>query len=307
VSDYRGADEVRLIVRVLARSIANVARDETAEAESALRKNRQDAGSDDPESVRKLRIAIRRAEYELEAMSDLDPTLDIDVLVRQLHDIGKPLGDLRDAEILEQRITKALGERATSAEGQELLARVATERHEAQRSSDLLLDSAGFRDVMNALNEYRLSLPPNAVSPAMARPVVQEAVRILWRTLRHAAKKAKNDESDENLHALRRTAKRAVYLTRAFSYVLGPSSEEFTLRLVALQKLLGRQHDHVIVSEWLQREAKDEPELEHLMHVLANEERGRADGNTEHWVRYWKSVRDLHPNKTVLTTYSFFN
>ena len=307
MSDYRGADEVRLIVRVLARSIANVARDETAAAESALRENRREGGSDDPASVRKLRIAIRRAEYELEAMGDLDSTLDNRVLVRQLHDIGKPLGDLRDAEILQQRLTKALGERGASADGQELLAKVATERREARRSCDLLLDSAGFQDVLNALNEYRLSLPPDAVSPAMAQPVVQEAVRILWRALRHAAKKAKNDESDENLHSLRRTAKRAVYLTRAFSYVLGPSSEEFTLRLVALQKLLGRQHDHVIVSEWLKREAKSEPQLKDLMHNLASDERRRADGNTSHWARYWQSVRDLHPNKTVLTTYSFFD
>jgi CHAD domain-containing protein len=307
VLDKWDADEVHLIIRVLARSIANVARDETGAAERVLRESRRHGDSDDPASVRKLRIAFRRAEYELEALSELDSSLDTHSLVRKFHEIGKPLGDLRDAEILEQRLTKALGERAESFEGRQLLGKVAQERGEAQRSADALLDSKDFQEALHALKEYRMSLPPDAVTPAMARPVVQEVVHISWRTLRHAAKKARKDESDELLHALRRTVKRTVYLTRAFSYVLGPSSEEFTLRLTALQKLLGRQHDHVIVSEWLMQWTTNDPVLNHLMHALAQEERARADGYTSHWIRYWKSVRDLQPSETVLTTYSFFD
>jgi CHAD domain-containing protein len=284
-----------------------VAREETSAAESVLRESRRGGDSDDPVSVRKLRIAFRRAEYELEALSELDSSLDTHSLVRKFHEIGKPLGDLRDAEILEQRLTKGLGERASSLQGRQLLAKVSEERSEAQRSADGLLDSRDFQEALRALREYRMSLPPDAVSPAMARPVVQEAVRISWRTLRRAAKKARDDESDELLHALRRTVKRTAYLTRAFSYVLGPSSEEFTLRLIALQKLLGRQHDGVIVSEWLLKWTTGDPVLNHLMYTLAQEERERADGYTSHWIRYWKSVRDLHPSETVLTTYSFFD
>jgi CHAD domain-containing protein len=307
VSDYRGVDDARLIVRVLVRGIVNVAREETSAAESVLRQNRQERNPDDPASIRKLRLALRRAEYELDSMAQLDSTLDVDLLVRFLHEVGRPLGELRDAEILEQRMTKALGERAKSLEGRQLLHTVAEERHSAQRSTDALLESAAFRESLAALSQYRLSLPPDAVSPAMARPVVQEAVRVAWRGLRRAAKKSKVDESDDQLHELRQMVKRTAYLTRAFSYVLGPSSEEFTLRLVALQKLLGRQHDHVIVSEWLRNEAKREPSLRDLMRAIAIEERARADGYTSHWIRYWKSVRDLHPNETILTTYSFFD
>ncbi|MFY9782635.1 MAG: CHAD domain-containing protein [Acidimicrobiales bacterium] len=307
MSDFRGTDDVRLIVRVLVRGVANVAREEITTAEEVLRKNRLDGDADDPGSVRKLRIAIRRFEYELEALTDLDETLNAEAFIRQLHEIGRPLGRLRDAEILESRVLKALGDQASSVEGRQLMARVAEERREMQRSSDALVESSVFQETLTAISGLRTSLPSNAVSPAMARPVVQEAVRLSWRNLRQAAKKAKNDESDELLHALRRTVKRTVYLTRAFSYVLGPSSEEFTLRLISLQKILGRQHDHVTVSEWLKAESKREPQLRELMYALASEERDRADGYTSHWVRYWKSVRDLHPNETVLTTYSFFD
>ncbi len=307
MNNHRGADETRLIVRVLARSITNVAREEIATAHAALRTSGTEGGAGNSTSVRQLRIALRRAEYELSAMSDLDSSLEIDVLLRNLHEIGRPLGELRDLEVLEQRVAKALGHRAASFEGRELEMKVAEERREAERLTDVLLVSPSFRHVVGELDDYRLSLPTSAVSPAMARPVVQEAVRLLWRSLRHAAKKARNDDSDENLHALRQTVKRTVYLTRAFSYVLGPSSEEFTLRLVALQKILGRQHDHVVVASWLEREADSDEHLHELMHLLAKEERGRADGYKNHWVRYWKSVRDLRPNDSVLTTYSFFD
>jgi len=307
VSERIEDDDERVIVRVLVRGLVHVARQEIEAAESSVRRSRLEGDPLSPGSIRKLRIAIRRIEYQLATMGEVDPTLEVNELVDRLHEVGKPFGQLRDAEILSARVAKALGDRGATPEGERLLGAVAEERYLAQRASDSWLDSSTFHHMLESLNEFRLTLPSDAVSPAMARPVAQQAIRATWRSVKRAAKEAKVDSGDEALHALRRAVKHSVYLTRAFSYVLGPSSEEFVLRLVALQKLLGRQHDHVIVAIWLEEAGDDVASLKPLAHDVSLVERQRAANDAEQWTRHWQSVRDLHPKETVMTTYSFFS
>ena len=301
------SDDERLIARVLVRGLLNIAREDINSAESQVRKNRLEGDPDDPDSIRKLRLAFRRIEYQLETMGDVDESLAVAPLARQLHEIARPLGRLRDVEILESRVVKSLGPRAATPEGRRLLEVVADGRHDEQRATDAVLDSSDYRATLEALNASRLLLPSDAVTPTMARPVVQKVIRESWRRLRHVVKRAKVDSSDDDLHLVRRTVKRTVYSTRAFSYVLGPSSEEFTDRLATLQKILGRQHDHVIIAAWMGEQGDEHASLTQLTEQLGAEERRRADKYTNDWVRYWRAVRDLHPRETVLTTYSFFD
>ena len=307
MSEWVESDEGRLIVRVLVRGLVQVARGEITDAESSVRRARLEGDPEDPGSIRRLRIAIRRVEYQLATMRELDSTLKVASLVDQLHEVGKPFGALRDAEILCARVAKALGERVTSPEGQRLIETISEERYLAQRDSDVSLDSQEFRDAIGALNEFRTSLPADALTAAMARPVAQLAIRLTWRALKDAAKAAKDDESDESLHALRRSVKHANYMTRSLSYVLGPSSTEFAARLTTLQKLLGRQHDHVIVAGWLRDVGDDHASLEPIAHELSVDERRRADKDASEWRREWRSIRDLHPKTSVMTSYSFFD
>lgn len=307
MADSIESDDERLIVRVLVRGLLNIAREDITGAEAEVRTSRLEGDPDDPESIRKLRLALRRIEYQLETMADIDQSLMVDSLARQLHEVARPLGRLRDLEILDARVVKALGDRASTLEGRRLLETIAESRYREQRATDGVLDSSDFRATIEALNASRLLLPSDAVSPAMARPVVQKVILHSWRRLRRVVKRAKVASGDDDLHLVRQNVKRTVYSTRAFSYVLGPTSEEFTDRLVTLQKFLGRQHDHVIVAEWLRDQGNDRTSLRELTVPLGVHERRRADKYAKDWLRYWQAVRDLHPRETVLTTYSFFD
>jgi len=290
-----------VIGRVLVRGLLNVARESISAADAVVRKNRLAGDPDDPESIRKLRLSFRRVQYQLTTMSEVDHTLNAKPLIRQLREIGRPFGRLRDAEILELRVTKALGDRRTTPEGRQLIDIVAAIRRVEQQATDSLLNSMEYLETLRSINEFRSSLPPDAVSPAMARPVARRAVAVTWRGLRSEAKRAVADPTDANLHLMRIAGKRMVYSTQAYSYVLGGPADELARRVDAMQKFLGRQHDHVIVSVEIRRVGKDHPLLRELANALSAEERQRADDCARHWPRYWVSVRDLHPRESVLT------
>ena len=307
IDEWHHHDDERLIVRVLVRGLLHLARDEIESAEASVRRSRLEDEPQGSGSIRPLRIAIRRIEYQLATMGDVDSSLEVAALVDQLHEVGKPFGQLRDMEIISARVAKLLGDRADTHEVERLLETAADEKYRAQIASDVALDSGALRDAVAALNEFRKALPSDAVTAVMARPVAQQAIRVTWRSVKRAAATAKADGSDDSLHALRRSIKRAVYSTRGFSYVLGPSAEEFAARLVALQKVIGRQHDHVIVAEWLHQVGEDHASLKPLAHRASSEERRKAENGSTQWMRPWKEVRELHPKKTVMTTYSFFD
>jgi CHAD domain-containing protein len=307
VSEWVHSDEERIIVRVLLRGLVHIARGDIETAEASVQGARSRGGPENPESIRLLRIAIRRLEYQMTTMSDVDPSLKVGELTDRLHHVGEPFGQLRDTEIISERVTKVLGERRHTMEGKRLEELIAEQRGRAQRASDDALDSGELRSVLYALDEFRKRLPSDAITPAMARPVAQQAVRATWSTIKRSAKLAKKSGEDDDLHKLRRTVKRSVYSTRGFSYVLGPPSEEFAARLVVLQKALGRQHDRVIVSEWLRDAGESAASLWTLADVASREERRRADSGADDWVGPWKMVRELRPKESVMTTYSFFD
>jgi len=307
VSERIDSDDERLIARVLLRGLVHIARGDIESAEASVGASRTGSDLEDPESIRRLRISIRRIEYQITTMSDIDRSLRIDSLTEQLHLVGEPFGELRDTQIIAERVAKALGDRATSREGKHLLETIAKERDRAQRSSDGALSSGEVRAVVHALDAFRKTLPTDAITPAMARPVAQEAVRETWRSAKRAAKAAKKTGGDDQLHQLRRTIKRSVFSTRGFSYVLGPPAEEFAARLVVVQKALGRQHDRVITSEWLRSVGDNHDPLNLLAYDVSREERRRADSDGNDWVRPWAAVRELNPKESVMTTYSFFD
>lgn len=307
MSEWIHGDEERVIARVLLRGLVHIARGDIETAASAVQGARSDGGLENPESIRLLRIAIRRIEYQITTMSDVDPTLRVGELMDRLHHLGEPFGELRDTEIISERVTKVLGDRRHSVEGKRLVELITEQRDRAQRSSDDALESGELRFVLDALNEFRRRLPSDAITPAMARPVAQQAVRATWSAIKRSAKLAKKSGEDDDLHKLRRTVKRSVYSTRGFSYVLGPPSEEFAARLVVLQKALGRQHDRVIVSEWFRDAGKSDESLASLAGEASREERRRADSGADEWAGPWKMVRELRPKDSVMTTYSFFD
>jgi CHAD domain-containing protein len=266
-------------------------------ADTVVRTHRQEGLADDPEAIRKLRLSFRRVQYQLEMMAKIEKTLVTKTLIRRLQEVGKPFGNLRDAEVLELRVIKGLGKRSTTPEGDQLRRVAADERRHEQLATEALLDSRAYRETLQALDEYRRALPTQHVTPLVLRPVAQRVLRASWRELQREVKRAKHNGHDAQLHFLRITAKRALYSTQNFSKVLGPPAEELARRMDILQKFLGKQHDQVNASEWAKKLGKDHPSLKKLARALAAEERKRANANAKRWTPHWRSVCDLQPRQ----------
>jgi CHAD domain-containing protein len=266
-------------------------------ADSVVRKHLGEGLADNPEAIRKLRLSFRRVQYELETMAKIEKTLVTKTLIRRLQEIGKPFGNLRDAEVLELRVIKGLGPRGATPEGDQIIRIAASARRHEHLATEALLDSLAYRETLQTLHEYQRALPTQHVAPAELRPVAQRVLRDSWRELRREVKRTKRNVTNAQLHLLRITAKRALYSTQSFSKVLGPPAEEFALRLDLLQKFLGKQHDQVNAVAWIKAVGKNHLPLKKLAHALAAEEGRRARANAKRWSSRWESVRDLDPGQ----------
>jgi CHAD domain-containing protein len=277
------------------RELLLAATNEIEVAETVVRDNKRDGVPDDPESIRKLRLAFRRVLYRLEMMSDVEESLSSEDLLRRLQEVGEPLGELRDAEILEKLVIDALGDRIGSLQGRELVEIVTELRRDKQLSADTMIHSTTYQDVLKAMAQYRSSLQSLPVSTLPIRPIAQRVMYVSWHKLQRAVRKTKRDASDAQLHRLRITAKRTMYAAQAFEDWPGTPTKRFATRLDRLQKRLGDQHDHVVASAWIRQVAKDHPSLKRLTKTLSAKERTRADRCAKGWGRRWKSVRQVHP------------
>jgi CHAD domain-containing protein len=285
------------VVKAFTRELLNVAESDIKLADFIVRNNRTEGEPDDPESTRKLRLSFRRVQYRLTTMASIDPSLGAEDLIERLSEVGKPFGYLRDAEVLESGVIKALGNRVTSSQGRQIMELAARSRRNLQQKTDDLLKSEKYHDTLREVSEFRTSLPTRHTSSETLNPMAERAMRVAWEELRRVAKQAKRNPSDRNLHDTRIAAKRTLYAAQALSDVLGSSVEEFSRRVDAMQKYLGKQHDLVIASQWFRDIGKEHPNLKKIAKKLATQERRRAEKRANRWTDYWDAVKDLHSDK----------
>ncbi|HEY1825215.1 MAG TPA: CHAD domain-containing protein [Acidimicrobiales bacterium] len=285
------------IVKAFTRELLSVAESDIKLADFIVRNNRSDGAPDDPESTRKLRLSFRRVQYRLATMASIDSRLGADDLIERLSDVGRLFGRLRDAEVLEASVIKALGGRVTSTSGRQLMDIAARTRRNLQHKSDDLLKSDKYHDTLREISEFRTSLPTRFTSSETLTPMAHRALRVAWKDLRREVKQAKKRPSDKNLHATRLAAKRMLYASQALSDVIGSPIEELARRLDVMQKYLGKQHDLVIASNWFRDVASEQPQLKKVAKKLAAQQRRRADQRAERWHSYWRAVKELHADR----------
>ncbi|HTT58536.1 MAG TPA: CHAD domain-containing protein [Acidimicrobiales bacterium] len=285
------------VVKAFTRELLSVAESDIKLADFIVRNNRGDGAPDDPESTRKLRLSFRRVQYRLATMASIDPTLGADDLIQRLGDVSKLFGRLRDAEVLEASVIRALGSRVTSSQGRQLMDIAARSRRNLQHKTDDLLKSDKYHDTLREVSEFRTSLPTRFTSSETLTPMARRALRTAWGDLRREIKQARRKPSDRNLHSTRVAAKRMLYAAQALSDVVGSPVEEFARRLDVMQKYLGKQHDLVIASNWFRDISTEQPQLKKVAKKLAAQERQRADKRAERWHQHWRAVKELHADR----------
>jgi len=247
--------------------------------------------SRDPEAVHQARVATRKLRSHLRTFGPLlDPEW-TDPLRTELGWVALSLGEVRDQEVLLER----LRERAKSLPANDLrsalgvlhLLEVDIEGLRKKLLADL--DSTRYVDLLERLvaAAHAPSALPEADQPAGS--VLPNLATDPWRRLRSAVRHLPDPPADADLHRIRILAKRARYAAEAVAPVVGAGAVSFARNAAKLQTILGEHQDSVTAQAWLRgtriggRRAFVAGELIAMEHVAAEDARKK-------WTKIWKSL-----------------
>lgn len=250
----------------------------------------------DPDAVHQLRVTCRRLRAELWTFR---PVLDrdwADGLRVELAWLAAALGEVRDAEVLRERLLAVVeglpDERARTALTSRLTAALAGRTEAANAVLDLALASARYDHLVE---ELRLAVPRlGPLAGTSARGSVGPRVHRAWKQLdRAAAAAVAPDAPDALLHAARIAAKRARYATESVVPVLGKKARRLAARAEQVQEILGEHHDAVVAAtalEELSRPVRSGREA-FLLGRLHQRQLGLAAAAAEEFRARWRGHR----------------
>ena len=228
--------------------------------------------SDPPvRAVHQARVACRRLRSDLKTYGPLlDPAWS-QRTTTELRWIGGRLGQVRDLDVLTDRLgLRRDGPAGPGIDGSgHLRERLAAQRRAACAILAEDMESARYLDLLDRLHAAALAPPFSSAkrrSPAvdhsvrsddLARDVLPALVRVPWKKLRRRVRRAGSHPSDRQLHRIRIAAKQVRYASEAASPVMGDVALETAQRAEALQTVLGDHHDAVAAEEWLRLAAVD--------------------------------------------------
>ncbi len=247
----------------------------------------------DPEFVHQARVATRRLRSDLRTLRAavepewVGPTRD------ELRWLGGLLGDVRDADVLGERLE---GRRPLLANAEHpvldvLIGRLRAQRGEAYDRLDEAMAGERYWAVLD-----RLEAPP--VSPSF-EPAASALVPLIegpWRKLRRQVRAAGAEPSDADLHQIRIRAKQLRYAAEAAAPVLGRPVAQLADAAAGLQTVLGDHHDAVVSEEWLRRATVRVRAKGRLLVAgqLIGFDREDAATGVATWRKSWKAVRKAH-------------
>jgi CHAD domain-containing protein len=202
----------------------------------------------DPEDVHGARVATRRARALLRVTRKLLGG-GLDALGAELKWISGALGALRDLDVLLEQLTPWVEELGDDeAGGRELLE--ALERERAARRAALLeaLESERYERLLRLFDDALVELPD--LDPKGGSRAVAERA---FRRLRKAADELSRKPADDELHELRRKAKRARYAAELWS---GKKLERYVEALKELQDVVGEHQDLVVAERHLREHVR---------------------------------------------------
>jgi CHAD domain-containing protein len=237
----------------------------------------------DPESLHDMRVAVRRLRALLRAGRKLVST-DTAELDARLKELGRVLGEVRDLDVLLARLEAEASElQAEDAlHGRSLLAAMRTDRSCARARLLGALRSDQYLSLLEDTDRTIETLEPSG-SAATLDGLADRAFARLDR----AVDALPEDPADEQLHAVRKTGKRARYAAEL------AGRREFVRQAKKLQDVLGEHQDAVVAAEQLRRLAVAASPEQALAagRLVEREELHRADARRT-WQAAWQRLRE---------------
>jgi CHAD domain-containing protein len=215
----------------------------------------------DVEGIHRMRTAARRLRSELRCYEDLLDEDWAEALREELKWLGRKLGEVRDLDVMTERLLHDAGDQAAMLEPliQALRARHAA----ASQALHSALDGDLYQGLMARLAEAadRSALNEDAHEPCRAAlpPLVKDA----WRRVKKCGRALRPTDPDEDFHEVRKRAKRARYAAESVAIALGPDAAEdakrFARRATDVQDVLGEHQDAIVAAREIEQAAARHP------------------------------------------------
>ena len=250
---------------------------------------------DDSEGVHQARVATRRLRSDLRTFRPLVDETWASALRDELGWLADLLGDVRDGDVLLERLRHRVAELPDVREREAAAAVLATLEAERDAAHSTLLEALHSRRYLRLLD----SLVDAANDPSLqdgarepASDVVPGLVRRPWHKLDKRVGSLGDSPSDEELHAVRIRTKRVRYAAEAAEPLVGKPARAFAKAAERLQDVLGELNDAVVAEHWLAKWAQRGRSLDELRgaEALAERERAAARLHREDWASAWKEL-----------------
>jgi CHAD domain-containing protein len=249
---------------------------------------------EDPEGVHQMRVATRRLRSDLRTFRSLLEESWSSALRDELGWLADILGDVRDGDVLLERLRGRVGElpeterHATGA----VLTTLQDDRDIAQATLLESLRSQRYVELVDSIVAAANAPLLTGRADAPAGDVVPQLVRRPWHKLSKRVEALGKSPSDEKLHQVRIRTKRVRYAAEAASAIVGKPAKEFAKAAEELQDVLGELNDAVVAEDWLEEWAgrqRSEDELRAVT-ALAERERTEAERLRKSWRKRWDEL-----------------
>ena len=139
---------------------------------------------------------------------------------------------------------------------------------------------------------------PETDSKTKVDKVAARLIRKPWKRLRDQVRRLAADPPDQELHEVRKSAKKARYALEAVAPATGKQAGRAAKRLAALQDTLGDHQDAVVAAEWIERAAlrsNDDVDTAFVAGELAASFAADRRELRQAWPDEWKRARRRVP------------
>lgn len=250
---------------------------------------------EDPEAVHQARVATRRLRSDLRTFRSVIDEQWSESLRAELKWLGERLGEVRDADVLLERLVAQLDElpHADTAGARTLLDTLRRERDAALDALVLTLRSDRYVALLDRLVDATHALPPAADRDDVDDIELEALVRPLWKKLRRSVDALDHDPPDAALHEVRIRAKRTRYAAEAVAPAIGRDARRFAKRIAEIQEVLGEHQDAVVAEQWLRAQlgSTSSGPMLFVAGELAAIERSAARAARAQFPGVWKRAR----------------
>lgn len=217
-----------------------------------------------PDSIHQMRVSARRLRSTLRSFKGLVDLERTQQLRTELSWIAHELGEVRDLEVLLERLIRQSAELSDPTDADVAASVIRSELQQrlevAENNALLGLRSARYFDLIETLITASSQPPVTKDAFQPARELLTSMAERTWRKLAKGVQTLSFESPDTQWHAVRIQAKRARYTADAAATISGKAMRTYAGKLAPITDILGDLHD-AHVAELFLRELAQSPNV----------------------------------------------